>query len=178
MPAYSETDLIRARRPLADPLERGEAFCTLGHLEAEQRESATTDRAEVIREITANIAAFDGGGAAPAPVAAPVPAAALPTPTAASTAQPGPTSPNLLVDSMRARQPAAAGDQQPGGIDVLAASRERMLAGIASSRASMERVLRRQGLVAVDRRPTMTRAASASLDQELRQAGLLPQIGG
>ena len=176
MPAYSETDLIRARRPLADPLERGEAFCTLGHLEAEQRESATTDRAEVIRAITANIAAFDGGGAAPAP--APVPAAALPTPTAASTTQPGPTSPNLLVDSMRAQHPAAADDRRPGGIDVLAASRERMQAGIASSRASMERVLRRQGLVAVDRRPTMTRAASASLDQELRQAGLLPQIGG
>ena len=64
MPSYSDLDLIRARRPLTESSEAGDAYCTLGHLEVEQRESPTSNRADLIREITANIAAFDNGGAA------------------------------------------------------------------------------------------------------------------
>lgn len=171
MPAYSDNDLIRARRPLTDTSERGDAFCTLGHLEVEQRESPTADRAWIIREITANIAAFDGGSTTAVPV--------LPAPPPAPSPQPSSASPNLLVDSMRARHPNAAAGQQPQRIDLLgASSHDRMQAGMAASRASMERTLRRQGLWSDVRQQTTASAASASLDRELRRAGLLPPLGG
>lgn len=124
MPAYSEADLVQARRPLRDELARSEAFCTLGHLEAEQREAATSDRAAVIREIKASIATFDGVEpeseatlSAPGPLGAP--------------ASPAATVPSLVRPA--SVPPTAAGPSTS--------------AGIAASRASMERTLRSQGLL-------------------------------
>ncbi len=87
MRGYVEADLIQARKPIADQAGRDLAFCTLGHLEAEQREAVTSERAEAIRAIRANIAAFDG--VEPEAEDAPTDPAPAPQPTA-STSNPTP----------------------------------------------------------------------------------------
>ena len=157
MPTYTEADLIRARRPLADPSERGDAYCTLGHLEVEQRESPTAERAGIIGEITAHIAAFDG---APARTGAPEPAA----PTSAAPVSP--PAPAFL--SQPALPPAPVPTLAVGGLQ----------AGIAASTASMKRTLLRQGMTPLGQAPAGASVGATSMARTLRRMGLTPQARG
>ena len=152
MPPYTEADLIRARRPLADAPERGEAACTLGHLETEQRETPTPERAAIISEVSAGIAAFDG-----------VPTQTTPgsTPPAAPTAPAAPPRPTL--------SPVPA---------PVASTADGLHAGIDASRASMERTLRRQGLTPVGAVPAGASIGATSMARTLRRMGMAPRAGG
>ena len=170
MPSYSDLDLMRARRPLADSSERGDAFCTLGHLEVEQRATPTASRASIIQEITANIAAFDGGGAAapntagrPAHPAAPREAPAYAPTAADQRSGSDPVPPVDLVADMKRRHGVTGSADAP-------------VAGLAASRASMERTLRHQGLVASGapaRKVDVLAGGKTSMQRELQRAGLV-----
>ncbi|MGU3449683.1 hypothetical protein [Methylobacterium sp. 391_Methyba4] len=155
MPGYSDTELIRARRTLTDSFERGQAYCTLGHLEAEQREAATSERAEIIRQIQANIATFDGvepeaedAPTSPAPAPAPEPAAGSPTPAPMPPAPPAPA---------------------PAAIDTR-----------ALGAASMRRTLARSGITPVGEQPAPAgssdciRTSTTSMQRTLARMGVRP----
>ena len=175
MPSYSDLDLMRARRPLADSSERGDAYCTLGHLEVEQRANPTTERAAIISEITANIATFDGGGAtAPnatngsaQPVAAPREAHASALIAADQHSDGKPVPPVDLVADMKRRHSVTDGADAPRS-------------GIAAAQASMERTLRSQGLVASgapSRGINVLAGGRTSMQRELQRAGLVAGRG-
>lgn len=151
MPGYSEADLIQARKPIKDQAGRDFAFCALGHLETEQREAATTDRAETIRAVRANIATFDGvepeaedAPADPAlspqptdggPIPAPTPAPILPAPPLATDAR-------ALGEASMRRTLARAGITPVGGQQAPAGTSS----GDTGLGASMRRTLARMGV--------------------------------
>ena len=149
MAQYTEAELIRARRPIADASERGEAYCTLGHLEAEQRQAPTAERATIISEIASHIATFDGA----APLCADAP---LPVPVVGTT-RPRPASALAL--------PAATAATE-------------LRTGIDLSVASMQRTLRRQGLAAAGEASAGPTVAANSMQRTLRRMGLAPQARG
>lgn len=154
MPGYAEADLIQARKPIKDQLARDEAYCVLGHLEVEQREAATSERAETVRAIQANIATFDGvepeaeddptdptltpqptaGGSTPAPVPSPTPPAPSPAPVA--------TDIRALGEASMRRTLARAGITPVGSQQTPAGASD----GVSASMASMQRTLARMGL--------------------------------
>lgn len=154
MPGYVEADLIQARKPITDQAGRDLAFCTIGHLEAEQRQAVTAERAEAIRAIRANIAAFDGVEPAaeanqpdPAPALqpatadpppAPVP---LPAPPTSAPTQPA-TDAYALNKASMCRTLAQSGITPVGGQPASAG----MTGGVAASTTSMRRTLARMGM--------------------------------
>lgn len=151
MPGYSDLELIRARRTLTDSFERGEAYCTLGHLEAEQREAATSERADIIREIRASIAAFDGvepeaEDALTDPAPAPQPTASNPTPAPVPPAPPAPapaaTDTRALGAASMRRTLARSGLTPVGEQSAPAGTSD----GIRASTTSMQRTLARMGV--------------------------------
>lgn len=154
MPGYVEADLIQARKPITDQAGRGLAYCVLGHLEVEQREAPTSDRAETIRALQVNIATFDGvepeaeatrtdpaptrADEAAGPTPAPVP---LPAPPASAPTQPA-TDAYALSRASMSRTLAHSGIKPVGGQPASAG----VAGGVAASTTSMQRTLARMGV--------------------------------
>lgn len=150
MPVSPE-HLILARKPFGDKDDRDFAFCTLGHLEAEQREAATSERAEIIREIRASIATFDGvepeAEEVPTdPAPAPQPTARNPTPAPVPPARPAPapaaTDTRALGAASMRRTLARSGITPAGDEPAPSGASD----GIRASTTSMQRTLARMGV--------------------------------
>lgn len=154
MPGYVEADLIQARKPITDQAGRDLAFCTLGHLEAEQRQAVTAERAEAIRAIRANIAAFDGvepeaEATQPDPSPSPQTTAAGPTPAPVPLRAPPASAPTQPITDAFARSRASmcrtlahSGIKPVGGQPASAG----VTGGVAASTTSMQRTLARMGV--------------------------------
>lgn len=151
MPGYVEADLIQARKPISDHAGRGLAYCVLGHLEVEQREAPTSDRAETIRALQVNIATFDGvepeaEGAPLDPTPAPLPTASNPTlapvPPPAPEPAPAATDTRALGAASMRRTLALSGIAPVGGQPAPAGASD----GIRASTTSMQRTLARMGV--------------------------------
>lgn len=154
MPGYAEADLIQARKPINDQAGRDLAFCTLGHLEAEQREIATSDRAETIRVIQINIATFDGvepeaKDAPTDPESAPQPTASGPTPAPASPpTQPAPPPAPVATDARELGRASMLRTLARAGIAPVGGQQAPVGASSGDSAAtlSMRRTLARMGV--------------------------------
>lgn len=149
MPGYAEADLIQARKPIKDQAGRDLAFCNLGHLETEQREAATSDRAEMIRALQVNIATFDG--VEPETEASQTDPDPVPEPTAGS--QPPPSAPLPTPATPTFPSASTASDAR------------------ALSRASMLRTLARAGITPVggQQAPVGTSGGDTSLGASMRR---------
>lgn len=159
MPGYTPQELERASKPLRTDEDRAIAYCTLGHLLTEQREAYSADREGTIKAITAAVQDFDTrtalGGASASSFAGtggvqPVAMATLPVPALSAALPPAP--------------PVTPGNT--------------MAAGITVASASMDRELRRQGLLKAGHQPhggsASMQTSTASMQRELRRAGLVP----